>query len=82
MGAASGGNEVATRRPAPSAHEEVARSDRRWLLLAAGVFLGACALLGCAIALYRLTGPHPDVTLLVRSVKRVARQLVPGLRSR
>ncbi|HZP41664.1 MAG TPA: hypothetical protein VFD84_09140 [Candidatus Binatia bacterium] len=59
--------------------DEVAASDRRWLLLAVLVFLVTCALLAGAIALYRWTGPHPSVTLFLRSVKRLARRLVPGV---
>lgn len=70
---------MATPRRYLPARDEVAQSDRRWLLVAVAVFLATCVLLGGAIAVYRWTGPHPGVTLFLRAVKHVARRIVPGL---
>ncbi len=64
-----------------SRHErEVARADRRWFVLTLGgaiVFLGA--IFG-ARALYHLTGPHPQVTVFWRRLRRLARWVIPRWR--
>ena len=58
-----------------TAREEVAASDRRWLLVAILVFFVSCAALAGVIAVYRWTGPHPDVILFLRAVRRLLRRL-------
>jgi hypothetical protein len=59
---------------------EVLKADRRWLLAWAAVFVGTLLALFAAHQLYRLTGPHPQVTALVRQLKHEARWLIPGLK--
>lgn len=54
--------------------------DRRWLLAAVAVFGGTAVVLFVMRWLYRVTGPHPEVTLLVRRVKALARRLLPRIR--
>lgn len=66
-----------------SAHRrEVARSDRRWLMAWAAIFLAMFGLLAGAHGIYRATGPHPEVTVFLRRVKHHARWLIPGLKGR
>lgn len=66
-----------------SAHRrEVARSDRRWLLAWTAIFLTMFGLLAGVHAIYRATGPHPEVQVFLRRVKHHARWLIPGLKSR
>ena len=60
--------------------DELARTDRRWFLAAAGVFAGSIMLLGGAYQVYRATGPHPEVTVFVQDVKRMARRFIPRVR--
>jgi len=59
---------------------EVHNADRRWLLAAFAIFGGTGAVLLGARWLYRATGPHPEVTLLFRRVKVMARRLLPRIR--
>jgi hypothetical protein len=67
----------------PSAHRrEVARSDRRWLMAWAAIFLAMFGMLAGAHGIYRATGPHPEVTVFLRRVKHHARWLIPGLKGR
>ncbi|HEV7733548.1 MAG TPA: hypothetical protein VGR62_15385 [Candidatus Binatia bacterium] len=67
----------------PGKHRiEVARDDRRWLLAWAGIFVGTLALLVVAHQLYRMTGPHPEITAAIRSLKHQARWLIPGLKGK
>ncbi|HUE30714.1 MAG TPA: hypothetical protein VMR79_07555 [Verrucomicrobiae bacterium] len=56
--------------------DDVARTDRRWLLAVAvllvawlGVFVGAAAI-------YRATGPHPRVSAFLHRVQHHARALL------
>jgi len=56
--------------------EEVRRADRRWLLIAAAVFAGSVASLLALHGLYRVTGPHPQVTVFLRRVKLFANSLL------
>ncbi|MCW5893903.1 MAG: hypothetical protein KIT14_25650 [bacterium] len=66
-----------------SAHRrEVARSDRRWLMVWAAIFLAMFGLFAAAHGIYRATGPHPEVQVFLRRVKHHARWLIPGLKSR
>ncbi len=68
--------QVGTARPR---RENVADTDRQWLVLTTVVFaltLGLCFL---AYQVYRATAPHPEVTIFLRGVKRMAHRLIPGL---
>jgi hypothetical protein len=65
--------EMATHRTA----QEVARSDRRWLLAVIAVFAASMAVFFGAYQIYRATGPHPEVTLLLRRAKGVAKRILP-----
>ena len=69
-------------RPARAsrAEREVVRTDRRWFLAALGVFAVSVASLLGAYGIYKATGPHPEMTLFLRRVKRIARRLVPQWR--
>jgi hypothetical protein len=58
--------------------DRVARSDMRWLLVWLAVFVAAILTLLAAHQVYRLTGPHPQISALVRTLKHYARWLVPG----
>ena len=64
---------------ATSHRREVRRSDHRWLLLVLAVF-GACQLaFVVAHWVYRITGPHPEVLLAIRRLKRIAKWVLPGV---
>jgi hypothetical protein len=58
----------------------VVRSDVRWLLAWFAVFVAAIVMLLGAHQLYRLTGPHPEITVFIRRLKHHARWLIPGLK--
>ena len=60
----------------------VERSDRRWLVAWTAVFLLLCTLMLGAYDIYAWTGPHPQVTALVRRLKHDIRWLTPGLKTR
>jgi hypothetical protein len=60
----------------PSAEEEVRNVDRRWFITAAAVFVGSLGGLLGAVGVYRATGPHPEITLVIRRVKRYANSLL------
>jgi hypothetical protein len=62
--------------------DDVARSDRRWLVLVTVVFLGSLVGLFCLRVLYHATGPHPEITTFVRRVKLYANRLVRSARPR
>ena len=57
--------------------DAVARADRRWFLTSVVVFGVSVGGLFGARALYHLTGPHPEVTLFLRHLRRMARWLIP-----
>src|SRR5262249_59039883 len=61
---------------------EAARSDARWLLAWAGVFVGLMVLILLAHQIYRLTGPHPLVTAFIRQLKHHSRWLIPGMKGK
>jgi len=69
-----------SRRSGPPPH--VVQSDRRWFLALAAAFVASFGGLFALHAVYRATGPHPNVTIFLRSVKRVLRGVVPRLRRR
>ena len=55
---------------------DVARTDRRWLVMVAAVFsLTVGSLLGVR-EIYRATGPHPEIAVFVRRVKYYANGLL------
>ena len=60
----------------------MARSDARWLLVWLAVFAASILGLLAAHQLYRLTGPHPQMTVLIRKVKHYTRLIIPGLKGR
>ena len=68
---------VPAAHPTSRATREVVRADRRWLALVILVFVAVMALLFGGLALYRLTGPHPGVTLFFRQVRRAAKWVIP-----
>jgi hypothetical protein len=61
---------------------EAARSDTRWLLAWIGVFAGSMLLIVVAHQVYRLTGPHPQVTAFIRQLKHHSRWLIPGMKGK
>jgi hypothetical protein len=61
---------------------EVARADRRWLLAWGAIFVGTLLAFVLAHQVYRLTGPHPEMTTFIRSLKHEARWLIPGLKGK
>jgi len=62
--------------PRIGAHRrDVERDDRRMLIVWTALF-------AAATQLYRVTGPHPQVTALIRQTKHQARWLIPGLKGR
>jgi hypothetical protein len=66
-----------------STHERDAiRSDRRWLLAWAGVFVASVLLIIGGWVVYRATGPHPQIRTFIRQLKHEARWLVPFLKRR
>jgi hypothetical protein len=73
---------VALERTGRSHRQVVARSDVRWLLAWLAVFAAAILTLLAAHQVYRLTGPHPHVTVFIRKLKHHARSLIPGLKGR
>lgn len=73
---------VALQRSSRKHRAGTARSDIRWLLAWGGVFAAAIVTLLVAHQIYRLTGPHPQMTLLIRMLKHEARTLIPGLKGR
>lgn len=66
----------------PTHRAGVARSDLRWLLAWLAVFVAAILALLAAHQVYRLTGPHPQVTVFIRRLKHHARWLIPGVKGR
>jgi len=69
--------------PRIGAHRrDVERDDRRMLILWAASFAAALGLFAAATQVYRFTGPHPQVTALIRQMKHQARWLIPGLKGR
>ena len=59
---------------------EVHNADRRWLLAAFAVFGVTATILLVGHWLYRVTGPHPEVTLLLGRVKALSKRLLPRIR--
>ncbi len=76
------GQRAALSKTARNHRDRVARSDARWLLAWGAVFVAAILALLAAHQVYRLTGPHPQVTVFIRRLKHHARWLIPGLKRR
>jgi hypothetical protein len=53
--------------------------DTRWLLIMIVGFAASLLVLALAYWLYRLTGPHPGVMLVLRRLRYYARWLLPGI---
>ena len=61
---------------------EVLQLDRRWLLAWLASFTASLLLIFGAYAAYKVTGPHPQVTLLLRQLRHEVRWLIPGLKGK
>ncbi len=59
---------------------EVLLLDRRWLVTWMVSFLGSLAFVFGLYAVYKATGPHPQVTAFIRALKHEVRWLIPGLK--
>jgi hypothetical protein len=66
--------------PPDRATRETQNVDRRWLLAAIAIFGASAAGLLLMRWVYQITGPHPEITLLVRRLKAFARRLLPRIR--
>jgi hypothetical protein len=73
----TGGSRTLTRH-----QREVARIDRRWLLTWLVSFVASLTLFFGAYALYKATGPHPQVQVFLRAVRHEVRWLIPGLKKK
>jgi hypothetical protein len=62
------------------AERELVRSDRRWFLATVTVFAVSTAGLFALYGIYKVTGPHPEIAVLVRRVKGWARRILPRWR--
>lgn len=67
-------------RPITRHQREVFQLDRRWLLTWIASFVASLLLIFAAYGVYKATGPHPEVTLLLRKVRHHVRWLIPGLK--
>jgi len=56
--------------------DDVARTDRRWLLAAAALLAAWLGVFVGAGAIYRATGPHPRVSAFLRRVQHHAHGLL------
>jgi hypothetical protein len=70
-----GGSQTLTRH-----QREVWQIDRRWLVTWVVSFAASLALFFGAYAIYKATGPHPQVTVFLRAVRHEVRWLIPGLK--
>ena len=69
-------------RPISRHEREVVRVDRRWLLAWIASFAMSLGLLAGAYAVYKATGPHPQIRAFIRQLKHEARWLIPGLKKK
>jgi hypothetical protein len=65
-------------RPITRHQREVLRIDRRWLVTWMVSFVGSLLLFFGAYAIYKATGPHPQMTVFLRALRHEARWLIPG----
>jgi hypothetical protein len=68
---------VARRIGVDERRDEPAVADRRWLLISVSVFAAALATFALVVWLFHLTGPHPQVWVLIRRLRTFARWLLP-----
>src|SRR5262245_43866027 len=61
---------------------EVVRVDLRWLVAWLLSFLASLAFVFGLYAIYKATGPHPQVTVFMRHLKHHVRWLIPGLKQK
>lgn len=71
---------VPARPPRHDPPSHVVQSDRRWFLVLAAGFVASFGGLFSLHAIYRATGPHPNVTIFLRSLKSQLSRLVPRFR--
>jgi hypothetical protein len=72
---------IGGRSRAISRHQrEVLQLDRRWLMTWMASFVTSLVFVFGLYALYKATGPHPQVTTFIRGLKHEARWLIPGLK--
>jgi hypothetical protein len=57
--------------------QESVQADRRWLVVWTSLFIAWLAFSGILVVVYRLTGPHPEISAFVRRVKHEVRWLIP-----
>ena len=69
-------------RPITRHQREVVRIDRRWLLTWIASFALSLGIFAGAYAIYKATGPHPQVRAFIRALKHEARWLIPGLKKK
>jgi hypothetical protein len=77
MGWRTGGSRPLTRH-----QREVYQIDRRWLITWLASFVASLALFFGVYAIYKATGPHPQVTVFLRAVRHEVRWLIPGLKKK
>ena len=67
-------------RPVPrKPRSAVPADDLRWLLITGAAFVVSLAVLAVLHWLYRATGPHPEMVMLLRRLRRYSRWLLPGI---
>jgi hypothetical protein len=59
---------------------EVLQVDRRWLMTWMASFVSSLVFVFGLYAIYKATGPHPEVTAFIRGLKHEVRWLIPGLK--
>lgn len=59
--------------------ENVADTDRQWLMVTGAIFALTLGLCFVVHRIYIATAPHPEITLFLRGAKRAAHWLIPGL---
>jgi len=72
-----GGSRTLTRH-----QREVWQIDRRWLVTWVLSFVASLTLFFAVYGLYKVTGPHPQVTVFLRAVRHEVRWLIPGLKKK
>lgn len=78
----TGGRTGGGSRPLTHHQREVHRIDRRWLITWLASFAASLALFFGLYAIYKATGPHPQVTVFLRAVRHEVRWLIPGLKKK
>ena len=65
------------KRPTP--RPVSATDDVRWLLISGAGFVVSLAALAVFSWIYHLTGPHPQVRLMIKTLHHFANWLLPGV---